>query len=831
MTEKLNLLAPLSGIVLSLSAVPDPVFADGMMGPGIAIEPLSSTLLAPCDGEISQLSATGHALSLRTANGAELLIHIGVDTMRLRGEGFTPRVKKGQQVRTGEPLVSIDIDAVARRAPSLITMLILNNPDGMTLDAIASGKVEAGTSPLLTVAGRPGELAPCAAEATRQAEALVAHAGGLHARPGALLQEAARRFDASIEIEFGGRRANARSVVAMMELGVGEGDRVHVRASGPDAARALDALVGLLQTHSAADHDAPAKPGVAQAVPEDGRLAGVCAAPGLAIGPVVQLAAQEPRLAEAGQGVAAERQALDAALCRVRTEIGADMRQAVSRGMQAGSGIFAAHLAMLDDPELASAASQLIGNGHSAAFAYRSAIRLHIGRLQALDNPLLAGRAADLLDLEYRVLDALSGGEREMPQLPEQAILSADDLTPSQLTRLPRERLAGLVLARGGVTGHVAILARALGIPALVAAGAAALRLKNGTEVVLDASAGWLDPQPDATALAAARRRIAESEARRSALRAHAAGPATTRDGLRIEVAANVANAEDTRVAVLNGADGVGLLRTEFLFSGRTESPGTESQRVACQAVLDALGKRCAIIRTLDAGGDKELPYLSLPAEENPELGLRGIRTSLAIPGLLDSQLNALLQLKPLSRLRVMLPMVSDLAELLAVRERIELLARHLHISERPQLGVMVEVPSAALLAGHLAAHADFMSIGTNDLTQYTLAADRSHPALAKYQDALHPAVLRLIALTVEGARSHGRWVGVCGALASDPQATAVLVGLGITELSVSPALVPEIKERARGLDAAACRGLAEELLRLESAAQVRARVAAWEKT
>ncbi len=413
------------------------------------------------------------------------------------------------------------------------------------------------------------------------------------------------------------------------------------------------------------------------------------------------------------------------------------------------------------------------------------------------------------------------------PELPPHAIVVADDLTPSQLTRLPREQLAGVVLARGGATNHVAILCRALAIPALVACGPAALTLAAGSAALLNAGEGWLDGAADAAALDAARQDIAQREQRRRTLREQSAGQARTRDGVAIEVAANIANAAEARDAVLNGADGVGLLRTEFLFIDRHDAPSEDEQRAACQDVLDALQGRPAIIRTLDAGGDKDVPYLPLPAEDNPALGLRGIRTGFAMPEVLDTQLRALLQVKPLSRLRILLPMVADLADLQRVRQRLDELAAELGVAERPQLGVMIEVPSAALLADQLAQHADFLSIGTNDLTQYTLAMDRCHPALAANLDALHPALLRLIALTVHGAAKHGKWVGVCGALASDPQATPVLVGLGVTELSVSPQLVPEIKDAVRRLDSTACQQLALDLQALNSAQQVRARLQA----
>lgn len=832
MSATITLAAPLSGLVLPLSAVPDPVFAGGMMGAGLAIEPLSSTLLAPCAGEVIQLSATGHALTLRAANGAEVLLHIGIDTVKLGGAGFTPRVATGAQVVCGQPLIEFDIDAIARRAPSLLTVVVVSNSDAMTLSDCAGGPVQAGAAGLLTIRanGVDQVFAPAAAAPSCSDSARVAHEGGLHARPSALLQGVARRFDAQLEIEFNGQRANARSVTALMTLGVGEGDRVTVHAGGAQAAEALAAMLAALQTATAAGH-APATaitapvtaPATALAARSDGKLGGVCAAPGMAVGTVVLLAQQERVLDEHGHGVEAELAALTRALAQVRQAVAQDVAQAEARGAHAESEIFGAHLALLDDPQLQQAAEGFVREGCSAAFAYRRAIRQQSEVLLALGNALLAERVADLKDLERRVISALLGEAPELAELPPQAVVVADDLTPSQLTRLPRERLAALVLARGGASNHVAILCRALAIPSLVAAGDAVLALAAGSTVWLDAGDGWLDPAPTAANLAAAHQQIAGREARRDSLRRHAAAPAHTLDGVAIEVAANIVNAAEAAEAVRHGADGVGLLRTEFLFAHRSDAPGEAEQRAACQAVLDALDGRTAIIRTLDAGGDKEVPYLPLPPEDNPALGLRGIRTGLAMPAVLDSQLRALLSLTPLSRLRILLPMITDLSELQQVRARIDELAREMGLSERPQLGVMIEVPSAALLAEQLAAHADFLSIGTNDLTQYTLAMDRCSPALAARLDPLHPAVLRLIEMTVRGARQHGRWVGVCGAMASDLAAVPVLLGLGVTELSVSPALVPEVKACVRQLQLAQCREQAQALLQQSSPQAVRA--------
>ena len=624
MSATVTLHAPLAGVVLPLSAVPDPVFAGGLMGQGLAIEPLSSTLLAPCDGEISQVSNTGHAVTVRAANGAEILLHIGIDTVKLGGHGFATRVQKGDRVQRGQPLVDIDIDSVARRAPSLITVVVVTNSDDMALSLDASGLVEAGAPGFLTVTAQGAISHPGAVHGAESssltASAVVAHEGGLHARPCALLQSVARRYHCQIDIHFAGQHANARSVVAVMGLGVGEGDSVSVHASGEQAAEALAAVVAALQTASHAGHAAVAAPAPVQAR-DDGKLGGVCAAPGLAVGTLVLLAEQERAVPERGHGVEPELAALNGALQKVRDRVAADVAQADKRGAHAESDIFGAHLALLEDPELAQAAERYILDGRSAAYAYRSAIRAQSEVLLGLGNALLAERVADLKDLERRVLDVLLGGEEAAPQLPAQAIVVADDLTPSQLTRLPREQLAGVVLARGGATNHVAILCRALAIPALVACGPAALALAAGGEALLNAGEGWLDAHADAATLDAARQDIAQREQRRRTLREQSAGQARTRDGVAIEVAANIANAAEARDAVLNGADGVGLLRTEFLFIDRHDAPTEDEQRAACQDVLDALEGRTAIIRTLDAGGDKDVPYLSLPPGRQPGAG------------------------------------------------------------------------------------------------------------------------------------------------------------------------------------------------------------------
>jgi phosphoenolpyruvate-protein phosphotransferase len=554
-------------------------------------------------------------------------------------------------------------------------------------------------------------------------------------------------------------------------------------------------------------------------------LAGVCAAPGLAVGPAARLDQAVPEIVEQGEDVTAERARLQAALVRVGGEIALAIESAARRGARTEGEILGAHQALLEDPEIIGEAQRRLTAGQSARFAFHRAVSEQCERLAALGNPLLGERVADLRDLERRVLRATCEQAVPSAELPAGAILLADDLGPSDLLRVPRDRLAGVATARGGATSHVAILARALGIPALAAVGPGLLDIRDGTCLLLDASSGRIEASPAAAALEQARAEMVRVAARRAEAAAQAQAPATTRDGHRIEVAANIASEEDARQAARSGADGVGLLRTELLFIDRPQAPSREEQARVYQAVVDALEGRPVIIRTLDAGNDKELAYLTLPSEPNPALGTRGIRIGFAHPEMLDTQLEALLAVRPARACRIMLPMISDLGELLWVRQRLDELASRLGLTERPELGIMIEVPSAALLAEQLARVADFLSIGTNDLTQYTLAMDRCSAELASRIDGLHPAVLRLIAATVEGAQRHGRWVGVCGAMASDLEAVPALLGLGVTELSVSPAQVPEVKARVRGLELQACRQEAARLCELASASEVRARL------
>ncbi|WP_116609529.1 phosphoenolpyruvate--protein phosphotransferase [Paraburkholderia unamae] len=833
------LVSPLTGPVVPLVSVPDPVFSEGLFGDGIGVDPLVGSVVAPCDGIVVHLARTSHAVTLQTAEGAQVLVHVGIDTVELNGKGFTPKVAQGAQVCRGDTLIDFDLDVVACNAPSLVSVVAIANSDAFeVIDRAGAGHVEAGKSALLVLRPRDGaQIAPAhelVANEVRRSITLT-HAGGLHARPAARAREAVRGIDARVEVRFGERKAAIESVVGLLALGAGEGATIELVGIGNEALRAVDAVANeLLREAPGEGGEAPARqhspaPVTQQAAAaassaEPGVLAGVCAAPGVAVGKLVRWDEAEltpPELASGSS--AAESRLLDKAIAEVDAELNQSVRTASQRGAIGEAGIFTMHRVLLEDPTLVDAARDAISLGKSAGYAWREAIRAQIAVLGKVDDPLLAERAADLRDLEKRVLRALGLSNTAARTLPEEAVLAAEEFTPSDLATLDRKRVTALVMSRGGATSHAAIIARQAGIPAIVALGDALLAVAEGTEVVVDAGAGRFAYTPSALDVERARSEKQRLAGVREANRRTSHEAASTRDGHAVEVAANIATLEDAATAVENGADAVGLLRTELLFIHRQAAPTVEEHRQSYQAITDALAGRTAIIRTLDVGADKEVDYLTLPPEPNPALGLRGIRLAQVRPDLLDDQLRGLLAVKPAGKVRILLPMVTDVGELVRLRERIDVFAREAGRTEPIEVGVMIEVPSAALLADQLARHADFLSIGTNDLTQYTLAMDRCQPDLAAQADGLHPAVLRLVAATVEGARKHGKWVGVCGALAGDPLAAPLLVGLGVSELSVDPVSVPSIKARVRKLDYSECRQRAQDALALESAQAVRA--------
>lgn len=829
--DPVHVLAPLAGWVLPLAEVPDPAFADGLAGDGVAIDPVGAVLHAPCDGVVALLGNARHALTLRSQAG-DVLMHVGIDTVRFDGAGFELRVHDGRLVRAGEPLLGFDLDAIVRGARSAVTPVVLAGPGGGRILRRNTGmRVRVGDLLFVAAAAGPADrdLPPAVREAaTRWFRVPFDH--GLHARPAARVAAALAGLEADVTFQVRGRSGDARSVTALMALGTCRGEAVQARAHGRDAARALAALAALLEPLDAAPAipapaPAPAAAPRAPASPPAAgtRLPGVVAARGLASGTAVPLRIEAPPVAAAAGDPAAELHRLGSSLAAV----GASLEALAAAASGARRGLLEAHLALLNDPQSLRRARELIATGASAGQAWRAALREAATALAGLADPRMAERRADLLDIEQQVLAALTGASPDIGRaLPEAAIVIADELLPSQLMGLDAARLAGVCLAGGGATSHVAILAASMGVPMLIGVGAQVLGIGCGTALCLDAEEGALLVAPRDSDRARMNARRASRARLQAEDAAAAALPASTRDDVRVHVYCNLGGSDEAGPAVLAGAEGCGLLRTEFLFLERETAPDPDEQLAVYQAIAERLAGRPLTIRTLDAGGDKPLPYAPLPHEENPALGLRGLRTSLAHPGLLAAQLEAIVRVEPAGQCRVLLPMVTDLDDVRRVRALLRGIAGRCGRRE-PALGVMIETPAAALLAAQLGAEVDFLSIGSNDLAQYTLAMDRLQPMLAPRLDGLHPAVLQLVARAATAGSARGIEVGVCGGLASDPQAVPLLLGFGVRELSVVPAAVPGIKGLIRRLSLAECGPLAREALELGSAAAVRARMRA----
>ncbi len=821
----ITLSAPMQGWAMPIADVPDAVFSDRMLGDGIAIDPTGDTLVAPCTGTILSLLDSGHAISLRSPEGADILIHIGLDTFALEGRGFTPCVAVGDVVAAGAPLIRFDLDLLVREARAVVTPIIILNSDSFTIAHRTTGRMVDIGEPLMTLERHAAADANAAATMdsteTHSQTITVTLPHGMHARPAARLAAAAKQHDAEITIACRDKTSDVRSPIGLLGLGVRCDDAITISARGPAAAAAVEAIAALFRTGMDEPAAVSTFPTPAPSQPRqlpNGALAGVMAAPGLAIGQARWFRQAEIAVPEQGDGIAIEEARFAEAIATLTDRLASQSRRAVG----AERAIVEAHTALLEDPALRDAARTNIAAGNSAGHAWRQAIRPLADALRAGSDQRLAERADDMLDLERQLLALITGVELSAPVFPPDTILLADDLLPSHILALDPTMVNGICVARGGPTSHVAILAATMGLPALVAVGDGLAKVREGSAVILNASDAMIQVDPDADTVAAVQVKLVKATLRRAEARARAGEPCHMADGTRIQAFANLGSIADARLAVQNGAEGSGLLRTEFLFLERDAAPTVAEQTADYQAIADALDGRPLIVRLLDIGGDKPAPYLPMAAEENPALGLRGIRVGLAHPQLLDDQVRAILAVAPVGQCRIMVPMIASLDELRTVRATVDRIASELGLGQQVPVGVMIETPAAAVTADLIAADADFLSIGTNDLTQYTLAMDRGNPAVAAGIDGLHPAVLRLIAQTCEGGRVHGRWTGVCGGLASDPLAVPILIGLGVTELSSAPAMIPEVKALVGTLTMDSCQAHATAALACSSATAVR---------
>jgi phosphoenolpyruvate-protein phosphotransferase/dihydroxyacetone kinase phosphotransfer subunit len=783
------------------------------------------------DGSVGTDAARVQAAIERAMSDDGVLVLMDLGSALMSAEMATEMLAgNGRTLLSEAPLVegAVAAAAVARGGASLEEVA-----------AEARGALAMKSSQLGAEEPTPGE-AVAAGPAEAEVRLPVVNEIGLHARPAALVVELASRFDADLRLRKAGGPGpvTARSLTGLMTLGARLGDELLATASGPQAAEALTALEGLARegfgegvaaggapptaSPRAAEEAEPYVPEAAEQPAPGTVLTGIAASAGLAVAPArhLETGPQPPPEREA-DGVDAESERLERGLAGARAAIERDRDGLNARGAAAEAAIFSAHLALLDDEALLAPARAAIERGATAERAWFDATEDAASTYRNLEEPVLRERAADVEDVGRRVVAAIVG-DGGPAALTEKGIVIAGELTPADAAALDTSLVRGIATARGTPTAHAAILARALGIPAVVGLGPAVLAVPAATPLLLDGHHGAVHVAPADELVRSAQQRQERSAARRAAALEHAREPAMTRDGTGIEVVANLDDPDDVETAVELGAEGVGLLRTEFLFLEQPTLPSEQAQAERLAAIAGALGGRPLIVRTLDVGADKPLPALPMDPEDNPFLGVRGIRLSLERPELLATQLRAILRVAAEHPVKVMFPMVATVAE---VREAFALLdeARVQTGVDAPlESGIMVEVPAAALLSERLGRHVDFFSIGTNDLTQYTMAAERGNARVASLLAGPQPSVLRLVRETVRGADAHGRWVGVCGELAGDPPAALLFAGLGVRELSMAPRLVPEVKAALRSVRLDDAREAAERALAAEHADEAR---------
>lgn len=564
-------------------------------------------------------------------------------------------------------------------------------------------------------------------------------------------------------------------------------------------------------------------------------LHGIAASKGISINPGIlfQSLSETPRVRKIAD-VSGELDTLKNALKIARDELSSLSEETLKNIGKEEAEIFNAQLMMLEDPDLIESVEQKIRseciNCDAAIFA---GLESYAKTLEDMADEYFRARAADVRDVSRRVIRIINKEKDQEYHLDAPTIILAEELTPSDTMRFDRSMIAGFFTARGGATSHTAILSKALGVPAVVGSGKLPAVISPNKKMILDGEKGLLIIDPDEIVLAEYQTRSNELRERSVKEKQNACQPAVTADEKRVEVVANIGNIEDANRAVLNGAEGVGLFRTEFSYIEKNSIP-SEAELVPVYSEIFHVFKNCpVVIRTLDIGGDKEIAHLQLPVELNPFLGVRGIRLCFDRPDLFKPHLRAILRAGIGVDLRIMFPMISSIQEVRKARMILNecmagLKEEGLPYNPNPQIGIMVEVPAAAVCSDQLAREVDFFSIGTNDLTQYTLAADRTNANLKGLDSAFHPAVLRLIKMVIENAHAAGIWVGLCGELAGEPTAIPILLGLGLDEFSMNSPAIPRAKEILRKLDSGKAKLMADHALLCETPEEIETCVNNW---
>ncbi|MFP4198161.1 MAG: phosphoenolpyruvate--protein phosphotransferase [Halanaerobium sp.] len=561
-------------------------------------------------------------------------------------------------------------------------------------------------------------------------------------------------------------------------------------------------------------------------------LEGIAASPGIAIGKSLIKVEKEIEIDKKNineNQIEQETEKLHNALSKSKEQLEQLKEETAEKLGEEKAEIFAAHLMILDDPEVIPAFENKIkDNKLNAAAAVKKVIDEFAAMFAAMDDEYLRERGSDIKDVGMRVIKNLLGIEDIADKMEEEVIIIAEDLTPSDTAQLDTDKVLAFVTRDGSRTSHSAIMARSLGIPSVVGVGSELIeKAKNGMEIIVDGNSGDIYFNPEQSTLTEYEAKLEKYEAEQERLKAFKNKSAETKDGHRVEVVGNMGNLKDVDPILANGGEGVGLFRSEFLYMDRDQLPTEEEQFEVYKEVAEKMGDKPVIIRTLDVGGDKELPYLDFPEEMNPFLGYRAIRVCLERDDIFKPQLRALLRAGSFGNLKIMFPMISSLNELLAAKAKVEevkaeLRAEELEYNSEIDLGMMIEIPAAVMIADKLAKEVDFFSIGTNDLIQYTVAVDRMNEQIAEMHTPYHPAVLRLVKKTIEAAHAEDIWVGMCGEAAGEELLLPFLLGAGLDEFSMSAVSILKIKEILTKWTLAEAEKTSQQVLNLGTAAEVK---------
>jgi phosphoenolpyruvate-protein phosphotransferase len=846
---KIDCFAPVSGNIIDITSVKDEVFAGKMMGDGMAISPSSFQVCSPFDGKIITLHSSKHAIVIQHSSGVEMLIHIGLETVALKGAGFKSLVVEGQTVKANTPLIEFDNSYITKNAKSNVVICVITNNANLNIVKYGNGDVKVSENKFMYLSNTENgeqidnnknvDLKTTLDDGEYLSEFVtIMNHTGIHARPASHIFNIANKYSGDIFILLNNKQASAKSVVGIMGLSIGYGDKIQIKGIGLSSKSVVDEIMeacknGLGEevkknnvsstTNSFDNNEKHEKQKVVKKINPDEELTfkGVIACSGVVVGNIFKMVEEEIDIEEESLNPRVEEDVLAKAIHKVVKDLENEILEAKAKKQKSKAEIFQAHLMLVKDPSLLMDAKNIIKDNKTAAFGWRKAIQKAIHVLKSTHNPLLIERIADFKDLEKRIIMAILGMDNIAMKFSKNTIIVAEDLIPSNILEFD-ENVVGIILAKGSATSHVSIMIKNIGIPTIVAVGMEVLQFKNNTNAILNTDSLSIKINPSKNEVEKIIKEVENIKKIKETNLKDCKKPAITTDSVSITVKGNIGNLQESETAFVNGAEGIGLLRTEFLFFNSKNAPTEDEQYEMYQSIINSVKGNAVTIRTLDVGGDKPLSYVKMPIEENPILGKRGVRNYFDNIKLFRSQIRALLRVKPLEMCYIMIPMITFIQEIFAVKNIIEEEKKNLGISLDVKFGIMIEVPAAAIMAEQFAKYVDFFSIGTNDLAQYTLAMDRGNPDLASQISNLNPSLLRMIKLTVEGGNKHGKVTSVCGAMASEIEAIPLLVGLGVKELSVSRSLIPDVKALIRTLKYSECVEAVEIALNMEKVEDVR---------